>query len=97
MTDNFTRATEKEPKPTKLFESSLSPGYVKFTQDNKSFWIWFNLIGLSLNLLFGILTMYAFRYGRGNDCGGIRIAVLGITCLYAFNFVFQAMCLCRLE
>ena len=96
MSDNFKRAPSSEPKANAVIDSKLSPGYIKFTKDNKKFWVWFNLLGMVFNLLFGIFSLKEIK-NANNDCGGLKGAVYSLIVLYGFNFVLQAMSLCGLE
>jgi hypothetical protein len=86
-------------KAASLFgKSELPQSYVKFTNDKalRSQWIWFNLIGVLVNIALGAGAVYVLE-NNPNECSGIKLASWSLVGLYVLNFVMQAMCLCGLE
>ena len=51
--------------------------YLKFTKKNKTFWMWFNVIGFAVQGILCYTTIYMLQ-SNPIDCSGIRAALWGL-------------------
>ena len=70
--------------------------YKQFIKENKSFWMWFNLIIAFFSAGFMVGTYFILE-NNINDCGSLRLVLYAVICLHFINIIMTLINLCGLE
>ena len=70
--------------------------YIKFVRENKSFWMWFNLIIVFFSIGFGVGT-YLILDNAIADCGSLSLVLYAVITLHSANTVMCLINLCGIE
>ena len=72
--------------------------YIEFKDENKRFWLWFNLLIVFFSLGFATGTYFILEQEKYTEaCGGIYIVLWAVICLHAINSLVCLINLCGLE
>ena len=70
--------------------------YKVFIRENKTFWMWFNLIVAFFSVGFGVGTYFILEYAN-NNCGGLELVLWMVITLHAANTFMCLFNLCGIE